>query len=182
MAELSVVRRYARALFETAVKGGTMDHVEGDLKGVHGLLVQVPQFRKVLRAPTVSGTRKKALLAQTLGNRVSPLTLRMLNLLVDKRREALLDDLYPEFQRLADEYRNIQPVEVTAATPLTDQERDSLSRALAARTGKQPVLQVRVQPEILGGLVVRMGDRIIDGSVRTKLEQLRQRLLTGAPS
>jgi F-type H+-transporting ATPase subunit delta len=181
MAELSTVRRYVHALFNAASKSGQLDQVEEDLRSINQTLVAVPRLETVLRAPTIGGERKKQLLAHTFGNRVSPLTLRFLNLLIDRRRETILHDTYREYVRLANEKRNILLVEVTAATILADDERASLAAALSRRTGKQVVLQVHQDTTIIGGLVLRMGDTILDGSVRSRLEQLRQRLTSGAP-
>ena len=179
MAELAVVRRYARALFDTAQKGGQVDQVAEDLKGIDQAFSAVPRLAQVLRAPTVSGARKKALFQRTFARRVSPLTLRFIALVIDRRRESILADVYGEFIRLANEYRNILSVTVTSATPMTDAERDALSTSLQQRTGKTIALQVNIDETILGGLVLRMGDTVYDGSVRARLSQLRQRLQSG---
>lgn len=181
MAELSIVRRYARALFDSANKSGTVAQVEDDLKTVDQLIRSSPRFYRALRAPTIAGSRKKELILRGVGDRIGALTTRFLNLLIDKRREDVLSRVYAEYHRLANQARNILPVSVTAAVPLTDAERDGLAAALAQRTGKQIVLQVSIQPDILGGLMVRMGDTVIDGSVRSRLEQLRARLSAGRP-
>jgi F-type H+-transporting ATPase subunit delta len=179
MAELAVVRRYARALFDTATRAGTVDQVEEDLKGVDQVLQSVPRLARVLQAPTIPREQKKALLKTAFGDRVGQLTARFLDLVVERRREDILRAIYQEFQRLANEARNILPVRVTAATELTDAERDALAASLAQRTGKRVVLEVEIDPQILGGLMLRMGDTVIDGSVRSRLDQLRNRLLAG---
>lgn len=179
MAELAVVRRYAHALFGTATRAGSVDQVESDLGAIHEVLRTVPRLQRVLQAPTIPGEKKKALLKTAFGAQVGPLTARFLDLVVDRRREGILTNIHAEFHRLANEANNILPVGVISATPLTDAESDALAAALAKRTGKRVVLKVEVQPEILGGLVLRMGDTVIDGSVRSRLEQLRTRLLTG---
>jgi F-type H+-transporting ATPase subunit delta len=108
---------------------------------------------------------------------VGQLTSRFLALAVERRRETILGEIYGEYQRLANEARNILPVQVTAAVPLTDPERAALATALSNRTGKNVTLEVDVDPEIMGGLMLRMGDTVIDGSVRSRLKQLRSRLL-----
>jgi F-type H+-transporting ATPase subunit delta len=179
MAELAVVRRYARALFDAADKSNAVDQVEEDLKGVHQVLAASPRLERTLRAPTLSGSRKKGLLATAFQNRVSPLSLRFLALLIDRQREDVLGDIYTEYQRLANERRNIEYVKVTSATPLTDEEFQALGNALVQRTGKRVSLEVTLDPSIMGGLILRMGDTVIDGSIRTRLEQLRTRLLAG---
>jgi len=180
MAELAVVRRYARALFDTANRSGAVDQVETDLRSLDEIFRSVPRLLRALRAPTASSARKRALLESAFSGRVTPLTQRFMALAVDRGREDILGDIYPEFQRMANELRNILPVEVTAATELTQGERDALGASLAQRTGKRIVLQVSVDPSIKGGLIIRMGDTILDGSVRTRLAQLRDRLMTGA--
>src|SRR4051812_47919934 len=115
MAELSVVRRYARALFDTANRSGMVEQVEEDLKAVDQVLRTVPRMQRALRAPTISTSRKQALLDRAFTSRVGPLTMRFLKLVVDRRREEILADAYQEFRRLADEYRNILAVHVTSA-------------------------------------------------------------------
>jgi F-type H+-transporting ATPase subunit delta len=176
MAELAVVRRYARALFDTAQKQGVVDQVEEELKSVDQVLRAVPRLSRVLRAPTIPRPQKQDLLLKAFGSRVGKLTARFLALAIERRREAILVDIYGEFQRLANEARNILPVQVTAAVPLTDDERNALTGALSSRTGKNVTLEVDVDPQIMGGLMLRMGDTVIDGSVRSRLVQLRNRL------
>jgi F-type H+-transporting ATPase subunit delta len=179
MAELSVVRRYARALFDTAQRSGTVEQVQDDLKAVDEVLRSAPRLQRALRAPVIQASRKNELLEHAFGARIGPLTLRFLKLAVQRRREDILSDVYLEFQRLANQARGIQPVDVVAAVPLTDAERDQLAASLHQRTGKQIVLQVSIDPSLVGGMILRMGDTILDGSIRTRLEQLRTRLLAG---
>src|SRR4051794_36847018 len=179
MAEPSGVRRYARALFDTASRSGTGEEVEEDLKAVDQVLRGIPRLQRALRAPTIQTSRKEELLDRSFGTRIGALAMRFLKLAVQRRRGDILSGVYLQYRRLANEARGIRPVQVTAAAPLSDAERDALAQALHARTGKQVVLQVSIDPSILGGLVLRMGDTVVDGSVRTRLEQLRARLLTG---
>jgi F-type H+-transporting ATPase subunit delta len=179
MAELAVVRRYARALFDSAHRAGTVDQIEADLKAVDQVLRTSPRLSRVLRAPTIPTDQKKELLQRLFGSRVSPLAARFLSLVVERRRETILNEVFVEFSRLANEARNILAVQVTAATPLTDQERDALATALTQRTGKTVTLELKIDPQILGGLMLRMGDTVIDGSVRSRLNQLRDRLQSG---
>jgi F-type H+-transporting ATPase subunit delta len=176
MAELTVVRRYARALFDTAVKSNALEQVEEDLKGVDAIMRTVPTLRRALGAPTIATSRKKQLLEQAFGTRVGALTLRFMTLAVDRRRQDILREIYPEFHRLANAARNILPVQVQSAVAMTDAERDELTAALAQKTGKKIQLSVDIEPELIGGMIVRMGDTIIDGSVKSKLEQLHRKL------
>ncbi len=179
MAELAVVRRYARALFDTAVRKEAVESVEQDLKVVDQVVRQLPQLQRAFRAPAVSDAQKRALLHRAFEGRVGPLSLRFLDLLVDRGREDVLRDIYSEFHQLANTRRNILPVQVTAAVPLTDAEREALARSLSQRTGKSINLLVQIDPSLGGGIIVRMGDTILDGSVRTRLRLLHERLMAG---
>ncbi|MBI3909923.1 MAG: ATP synthase F1 subunit delta [Armatimonadetes bacterium] len=181
MAQLPVVRRYVQALFDVALRQDLVDQVESDLAAVDALLHQAPRLMRILRAPTIARARKRALLGGVFGVRVTALTLRFMQLLVEKRRETVLEDARAEFRRLAYAHRNLLPVEVTTAIPLAEADREALRRALERRTAKRVELHERVDESILGGVTVRLGDTILDGSVRAHLEQLRTRLRIGAP-
>jgi len=179
MAELFVVRRYAQALFEAAGRAGQVDQVEEELRQIDQILRSSPQLMRAFQAPTIGGPRKVQLVRDIFSGRASELTVRFLCLAVRRRREGVLPRAYQEFHRLANEARGVIPVQVTAAVPLTGDEERSLAAALGRRTGKSVELRLAVDPEILGGLVVRMGDTVMDGSVRTRLRLLRQRLFAG---
>ncbi len=180
MAELAVVRRYARALFDTARRGtqpgSGIEQVEADLKLIHQVVHATPSLFKAFKSPHLSQEMRKGLLARTLGKHACPLTQRFLVLLVDRRREDVLANIYVEFLTLANQARNVLPVEVRSAVPLTEPELEALAASLYRRTGKQPVLELRLDPELLGGIVIRMGDTVIDGSVAGKLRQVRAKL------
>ena len=180
MPELSVTRRYAQALFDTAQRSGTVEKIEQDLDTIEAALRTTPLLMRVLRAPTISRDRKKQLLRQVFGASVTSLTMRFLYLLVEKRREVILPYVNTEFKQLSYRFRHILPVTVRAATRLTAEERQRLTQALAAKTGQTIDLHEEVDPSLMGGAVLRLGDTIIDGSVTGYLRRLRQRMLAGA--
>lgn len=180
MADSAVVRRYARALIDVAQQKGLVEQVGRELDGFEAILKQEPRFARVLRAPVIAPARKLALLRSTMAGRLSDLTLRFLELLVQKEREELLPDIPAEYRRLSYEIRNLQPVEVTTAVALTPEERSGLQAALGKRTGKTIELHERTDPALMGGAVIRIGDTIYDGSVRGQLRRLRQRLLASS--
>ena len=179
MAAIAVARRYARALFEAARNANAIDQVEEDLKAMDQLLAATPTLARVLRAPTIAGARKSVLVDTAFTTRVSPLTLKFLHLVVARRRESVLAVMYDEYQRLANLHRGVLPVHVTSAVALTDGERDALSASLAKQTGKRIQLEASIDADLMGGMMLRMGDTVVDGSVRTRLAQLRERLLAG---
>ena len=179
MADLAVVRRYTRALFEVAERAGQIETVEEDLKGVDEVLHAVPRLTRALRAPTITTLQKQQLLETAFTGRVEALTLRFLGLVVGRGREEVLGSLYPDFQKLANDWRNLLPVRVQSATPLTETEQQQLKTALEQKTGRTVVLDVTVEPALLGGLYVRYGDTVVDGTLRSRLAQVRARLLAG---
>jgi F-type H+-transporting ATPase subunit delta len=179
MAHISIARRYVQALFSTALKGGTVERVETDLETIDALLRTEPRLLRVFRAPTISPEQKKGIAQRLFETQVSNLTLRFLFLLIDKRREAVLPVVNREFRRLSYAARGILPVTATVAQRLSPEERTSLIAALGQRTGKTVELSEEVDPGLIGGVVLRLGDTIIDGSVAGQLRRLRQQLLAG---
>src|SRR5207249_1943731 len=167
-------------LFETARKAGTTERVETDLETLDALLRTTPALLRVLRAPTIGRTQKKELARRLFESQVSDLTLRFLFLLIDKRREGTLPEVNRAFRALSYAAQNRLQVTATVAARLTAEERARLADTLSRRTGKTIELAEEVDPELIGGVVVRLGDTIIDGSIAGQLRRLRQQLLVGS--
>jgi F-type H+-transporting ATPase subunit delta len=173
-------KRYATALFETAQKQGKLDTIERDLDTVLDLMRLTPALRKVWESPLMPAGHKRKLVSDVLGPSLDGLTLSFLRLLVDKRREDILAAARDELHRQADTARKLVRAEAIFAIAPTLDEQASLIRSLEQRTGENVDLTVHVDPSILGGVVVRMQDTILDGSVRGTLERLREQLLQEA--
>lgn len=180
MADLRAARRYASALFHLSTQQGTVDAVAGDLDATAQAVQQNPALANALERPDLPAAAKKRLWEAIAGGQVQPLTLDFLRLLVDKRRADLVPAVRTEFQRLADEYRNLARAQVTTAVPLATGEREALAARLSTITGHNVQIEAGVDPAVMGGVVVRLGDTILDGSVRGYLESLRQQLLGNA--
>jgi F-type H+-transporting ATPase subunit delta len=180
MADVSIARRYAQALFHTARKDGTIERVETDLETVDALIRTQPNLPRILRAPTIGRTQKKELVRRLFESQISGLTLRFLFLLIDKRREAVLPQVNQEFRSLSYAARKILPVTATVATRLVPEERARLTETLSRRTGKTVELSEELDASLIGGIVLRLGDTIIDGSIAGQLRRLRQQLLAGS--
>jgi F-type H+-transporting ATPase subunit delta len=178
MAEGGIVRRYAKALFDVADKQGIVDEIRADLLGLRAVMRASPQLGRVLRAPTIAAEAKRQLVWTAFGGRMNELTLRFLEMAINKEREEILPDVPAAFEHLAYARLNLQPVHVTSAVPLSPQERDALAASLGRRTGKRIELHERVDSALMGGAVVRLGDTIIDGSVQGRLRRLREHLLS----
>ena len=175
--DLRAARRYATAIFETARREQKLDVVENDLNTVVDLMKQTPIFQQMWESPQVPSGRKRELLSQLLGETVDTLTLSFLRLLVDKRREEILEAVCHDMRQLADASRHLVRAEATFAVEPTPQEHNDLIQSLEKMTGENVQLTTNVNPDILGGVVVRMRDTILDGSVRGTLERLREQLL-----
>jgi F-type H+-transporting ATPase subunit delta len=178
--DLRAARRYATALFASAQKQGKLDAVEKDMTAILDLMQQTQALRQMWESPLVPAGRKRELLRTLLEKEIDPLTLSFLRLLVDKRREDILDQVDFEPRQQADAARHVVRAEATFAVPPTPDEEKSLVRSLEQRTGEKVLMTVEINPDILGGVIVKMQDTIIDGSVRGSLEQMREQLLQEA--
>jgi len=172
----AVARRYAEALFAAARSGDQIDAVEQDLALLADLTRQSPRVLEMLRNPILPSDRKREIVQRLVGGSVQPVTLRLLDLLIEKRRSEVLPHLEPLFIDMANEYRGVLPATVASAMPLTPEEERTLAARLSAMTGKQVVLQTQVEPELIGGMCVHVGDTVIDGTVVGYLRQLRAQL------
>lgn len=174
----SVARRYAEALFSLARERNLIEVFHGELRLIAALLDANPDFTAVLNDRLVSLRDKKDLVGKAFP-KVHELVSNLLDLLIDKRREAYIPEIIAVFGRLVDVYNNTIEIHVTSAVTLDQAEQTRLGRALEGATGKRIRLQADVDKNILGGLVVRIDDRLYDGSVRSRLDQLRRKMASG---
>ena len=172
----SAARRYARAVFDLAVGRGEIDNW---LEGLRSTLdvVRQPALSLFLVSPKIPFRRKKEILQKAL-NDLDPLQVNLALLLVERGRLDDLDRLIEEFEALANEHRWLAVAEVTTAVSLNEDEAASVSERLAVLTGRKIVLRRTVDANIIGGIVVRVGDKLIDGSIAGRLAALRDRIAT----
>lgn len=175
MSRTVIARRYAIALFELAREKGELDRVEQELDQVVETLERVPELKEWLTAPAVDVERKKALIAERFQG-LSAWTKNLLFLLLDRGRQGLISRIAEEYKHLADEARGVAEAVVTSALPLTEKEKEELAAVFEARLGKKLRVTNVVDSDLLGGLIVRVGDHLYDGSLRTKLIRFRQKL------
>jgi F-type H+-transporting ATPase subunit delta len=177
MLNQAVARRYARALFDLAQEKGLLDQVDRELETVVGMIEHNPAFKAVLNDVLIAAKVKHDLVGKLLQGKVSDLVLNFLFVVIRKRREAGIPELYRAFLDLANEARGIVEVEVRSAVPLENETTERLEAKLVARLGKRIKFQTQVVPELMGGLVVRVGDELLDGSVKTRLRRMHERLV-----
>jgi F-type H+-transporting ATPase subunit delta len=173
----TIARPFAAALFELADQEGQLEDWGAALGGVVGLLDEEEGIRHFLETPQVETGEKKKVLREALEGRVPTQVLHFLLMVVDRRRQRFLGAMAEEYRRLLDERLGRAHVEVSVARELDDAEVDELRRRLSGILGKEAVPHVQVRPELMGGIVFKSEDMIYDGSIRRRLERMKQRLL-----
>jgi F-type H+-transporting ATPase subunit delta len=169
-----VAKRYAKALFELAAQQNIVSEVEAQLKLISETLEQNQDVGKFLSLPSIEPAKKTALLKAAFGDQVSALVLNTLELLITRRRQAAISGVYEAFTKIAGEALGQAHATVYAASALTDEELAGVAAEFGQITGKKIIAQQVVEPELLGGLQVRIGDRLYDGSLSGKLERLQK--------
>lgn len=179
MLENEAAPKYARALFELGERDGKLDVFSDQLKTLVSTLNSHPELRQFMFHPQVKAEVKKDTIQKVFGQDVEKMILNMLMLLVDRRRISGINTVWDEFRRLVNVAHNLEEAEVTTAVSLSKEAETALQQKLSKLTGKNIILHNKVNPLILGGVVVRIGDKLIDGSVVRQLGDLR-RVLTSS--
>src|SRR5579883_173243 len=177
----AIARRYAGAMFALALKQNTLDRTRADVKEI-GELFALRKLAYLLREPKIPTKRKETALRQALEDKVLPTSLNLALLVVQRELVDIMPDIAREFEQMVLDYRNEAKAQVTTAAQLDEEQTATVKRALEKITNKKILMQTRVDPSILGGLVARVGDHIIDGSVRQRLTALQQQLLNSVAS
>jgi len=173
----TVARSYAETLFAVAERHEGLDAFGRGMDLVSLLLDQDPGFRLFLETPRVDHEAKKALIRKVFATELPQRLVNFLLVIIDKRRQRLLRRIAQQFRALVDEREGRAHVEVTLARPVDAATTELLARRLSKLLGVTAVLHTQVRPEILGGVIVRTGDTIYDGSVRKRLDGMRRQLL-----
>jgi F-type H+-transporting ATPase subunit delta len=171
-----VVRGYARALFDVAEAEGVLGKVEDELFRFARALEANPKLREALTDASLPVENRTALIRDLLEDRAHPVTLSMLGFVVESGRARDLAKIIDELARIAAEQRQQALAEVRSAVPLTKEQTDRLAAALGSVTGREVDVKVVVDPSVVGGFVARVGDEVFDGSLASRLEDVKGRL------
>lgn len=174
----TIARNYAEALFEVADREGQLEGYGEGIELVARTLDESPDFRTFLETPRVPAADKKKVLKRAFADALPKHLMSFLLLTVDKRRQRLVREIALAYHQLVDERLGRVRVEVTVAREQDQAVKARLGQALSGLLGKTAVPHFRVRPEILGGVIVRAGDTIYDGSLRRRLDRMRRKLLT----
>ena len=172
-------RRYAAALTELAAAESALDKVVSDLRGLWAGLSECPELLAALNNPSFMREERKSVLLKAIdGQDVHPIARNFLCLLLDNNRMDAFHDILTATETLFDEQAGVVRAQVSSATPLDEATIESLREHLLKVTGKKSViLEPSVDPELIGGIVTRVGDLVFDGSLKTQLRLIRQKLL-----
>ncbi len=178
MANSVYVRRYSQAVFNIALQAKELNRWQSDLRRITSLVKDDALFA-LLQDAGLDFSNKARVLSERLGD-INPQALKLVSLLVAKGRLDMIGDIADGYQRLLDNYHGIEGAEVaevTTAIPLDDEDRLRLAQRLTTMIGKPVVLKPKVDSSLIGGIIIRIGDKLIDGSIRSKLEALKNELL-----
>jgi len=175
VARRGYARRYSQAVFEIALETKELDRWQSDLKKVVSVVGDAA-FMALLESPRFHFEDKARLLSERLEN-INPIALNLVLLLVTRGRLGIIGDIADGYQRRLDSYRGIEPAEVTTAVPLDDKDKAKLAEHLGVIVGKKVKLKCEVDPGLIGGIVARIGDKLLDGSTHSKLMALKRELV-----
>lgn len=171
-------RRHAQAVFHIAQEQNELDKWRSDLETIAEAMKDSTLYQ-FLESPKIHFDEKARLLRELLEG-ISPLAMNLVLLLVIKNRLGIVEDLVSEYGQLVDELRGIAHANVATAIPLDEKDKDNVTRRLSDALGKEILLVPQVDPSIIGGLTIRVGDKLIDGSTKSRLQSLRKSLVEAA--
>lgn len=171
----SLARRYSQALFEIASET-SLDSIDSDLRELTKLVENNAEVKSVMLHPHISLSIKKSIMEKLLGEDFGEVTRRFFYLLIDRKRENLLPLIQREFSRLADEARQVVEAKVASAIELSTSQLDDLKNSIKKMTGKDVRIISEVRAELIGGVLVQVGDRVMDGTIAHALNRMRVEL------
>jgi F-type H+-transporting ATPase subunit delta len=167
---------YAEALFGVARAEGTLGEVEDELFRFSQTLQGSDELRAALTDASIPASRRQQIVEDLLGGKASPTTVALVSMVVATGRARQLPEIIRQLVAMSAAEVNKEVAEVRSAVPLNDDQRKRLAEALSNATGKQVEVKVIVDPSVMGGIVAQVGDTVIDGSVRSRLDQLKNAL------
>jgi len=178
VARVASAKRHAQAVFQIALDSNEVEMWRSQLNTIATTLTD-PELSAILENPKVHLSDKVQLISRCLPE-VNELALNFAYFLVARQRLSILDQIVAEYERMADAHQGLEHAEVITAIPIDEEDKEKLAQRLATITGKQIVLAADIDPTIIGGFVARVGDKLIDGSTRARLESLKKRLIETA--
>lgn len=176
MKNTAVSERYAQALFELATEKNTIEAIKEELISVSGAIKEYPEFENLLFHPVINPQDKKAMLEGVFKDKVSDVSLNFLKFLVDKKREALIQEISDLYTLMVNNLQRKVVAEVYTAVEIGSAELDLLRQKLESYLDKKVDLENHVDQNVVGGVLVKIGDRVIDGTLKTRFENMARSL------
>ena len=167
-------REYAEALFELAVQGDLIRETTDGVVTVESALLQMPEYRALLASPAIGKEERLAALDQAFRGKIPDILLAILRMMVSRGHVSALSGMVRDYEELAREYRGESVAVVTSAVPLKEAETVALRGRLEKKLARKITLQCRVDPALIGGIRVEVDGRVIDGSIRNKLDEIKE--------
>jgi F-type H+-transporting ATPase subunit delta len=180
MKNRKVARRYNQALYDIALETGAADKILSDFTDIQRTIAGSKELENFLATPLIGPAKKAEVIRALFTGKISELTLDFLLLVSEKGRVSDLVTITEDFLDLVNQERGVVTAKVRTAVEVTDKERDTISRKLSQYVGKDVSAVYSVDPSIRGGFVAKVGDRIIDASIKRQLELLRERFTEGS--
>lgn len=167
-------KEYAEALFELALQNGNTEEVSAALDGIGEVMAEQPEFMDLLKSPAVPREARTRALEECFGDKVPATVLALLRMMCVKGHMGQLEKMIAEYGQLNREHQGVAVARVISAVALTEKEREQLKQGLEAKFGRKVELQCSQDRSLLGGLRVEIEGRVIDGSIRNKLQQIKE--------
>lgn len=178
MSEGIAAKRYAKALFEITKDSELLEKVEEDLQLIVNVISSDEDIRNFLNHPQITREIKKEVIKSAFKENISQTTKNLLFTLIDNNRQNTLDGILSEYIKMSNSYRGIIDVETLSVVALNDVEKVNITESFTEKFNKQIRLRNIIDPSIIGGMIVRIGDKVYDGSIRTKLKVMKRNLTT----
>jgi F-type H+-transporting ATPase subunit delta len=170
--------RYAKSLLDLAIEQNSVDSTLQDMQLLDAISAQSKEFVNMLRSPIIKADKKQQIITAVVGDKLSPLTKAFVVLMSNKGRETYLPEIAQAFLDRYKEMKNIKTVKLTSASPLSDTLKDAIrSKLIASMPGVQVELKEEINPELIGGFVLRYDDKLVDASIRRDLSDVKAQFL-----
>ncbi|MEO8167664.1 MAG: ATP synthase F1 subunit delta [bacterium] len=179
MKNTRVARRYAQALMMTANSPKAIDEIANDLTTIKKILDDSRELRRFISSPIIHQAKKLTVLKELFRTRITPITMSFIELLVEKQREASLLEVIEKFFALRDERYGIVNIDVASAVEISPEQGKSLSEKLEQYTKKKVRVRFALDKALKGGMVVKIGDTVLDASIKRQLELMREQFIHG---
>ena len=175
-----LAKRYAKALLTLGREDGNYEQYGEELSQFVAMWNETPEFADAASNPLYARENRKVICSAVVDKMgLSPVFKSLLDLMLEKNRLSIIPDVHTFYQKLLDELSNISRAKVTSAIPLSEEAMESIKGSLEKATGGSVVIEAEVEPELIGGVVARVGDLVLDGSVRSQLARIKENLIKG---